>query len=411
MKLWMKMLIGLALGVITGIILGPNAQYLKPVGTVFLGLLNMLVVLLVFSSMTIGITSINDTKKLGRVGLKTVALYAITTAIAIVIGLVFAYWMKPGEGIGLAQSAEINIGDSPEILTLILSMVPSNPVSSLANGNVLQIIVFALFLGIAITLAGEKGKPLLRVMESLAEVMYKVTGMVMNLAPYGVFAIMAWVAGTFGAGILLPLLKFVLANYIACAVHMLIVFCGILYFMAKVKPGPFFKGMGDAIAVAFSTSSSSATLPVSLHCVQQNLGIPKNIASFVLPLGSTINMNGTAIFQGITAVFIAQAYGIELGIQNLLIIVVTATLSAVGAAGIPGGGLVTLSIVLSSVGLPIEGIALVAGVDRLRDTVSTVVNILGDGVVAVYVSKKEGELDEKCYYSHEKISYENRVTD
>lgn len=239
MKLWMKMLIGLFLGILSGLILGPHAQYLKPVGSIFLGLLNMLVVLLVFSSMTVGITSINDPKKLGRVGLRTLVLYALTTAIAIAIGLFFAKVFKPGLGIGLTQASALNMEQTPELITLLLSIVPSNPVASLANGNILQIIVFSLFLGIGITLAGEKGKPLLRTMESLADVMYKVTGVVMNLAPYGVFAIMSWVAGTFGLSILLPLLKFVLANYVACIVHILLVFCSILY-LAKVKPLPFF---------------------------------------------------------------------------------------------------------------------------------------------------------------------------
>lgn len=405
MKLWKKMLIGIALGILSGILLGPKANYLKPIGTIFLGLLNMLVVLLVFSSMTVGVTSINDVRKLGRVGFKTLLLYLGTTAIAILFGLIAAKLFNPGLGLGLNHGSKIQIDETPEILNIFLSLVPSNPINSLASGNILQVIVFSIFLGLGINFAGEKGKPVARLLESLSEVMFSMTGMVMKLAPYGIFAIMAWVAGTFGVGILYPLLKLVLAHYLACSVHLIVVFGGILMFMAKVRVLPFFKGMSDAITIAASTTSSSATLPASLHCVEENLGVSKNIASFVLPLGSTVNMNGTAIFQGLAAVFIAQAYGIELGWESLLLIVVTATLSAVGCAGIPGGGLVSLSIVLGSVGLPLEGIAIVAGIDRLRDIIGTVINILGDAVVAVYVAKSEGELDEVKYNNEIYVSY------
>lgn len=406
MKLWKKMLIGLVLGVIAGSFLGPKAAYLKPFGTIFLGLLNMLVVLLVFSSMTVGITAINDTQKLGRVGLKTLGMYAATTAIAIAIGLFFAKIFNPGIGVGLTQTAEIHLEETPDLLTTLFALVPENPIGSLAKGNILQIIVFSLFLGLGINLSGEKGKPVARFLESLSEVMFSMTALVMRFAPYGVFAIMAWVSGSFGVGILLPLLKLILAHYTACAFHTVLVLGGILFFLAKVHPGPFFKGMSDAITLAASTSSSSASLPATLHCVEENLGVSKNIASFILPLGSTVNMNGTAIFQGIAVVFISQAYGIDLSWQNLIVIVLTATLSAVGTAGIPGSGIVTLSIVLSSVGLPLEGIAIVAGIDRLRDIVGTVVNILGDAVVSVYVAKTEGELNEEQYNSGEYVAYE-----
>ncbi len=409
MKLWKKMLIGLTFGTLIGILLGPKAAYLKPFGTVFLGLLNMLVVLLVFSSMTVGVTSINDIRKLGRVGFKTLLLYMVTTMIAIVFALIAAKLVNPGLGIGLNHGAvDLTIGETPELISMFMNLVPSNPIGSLANGNILQVIVFSIFLGLGINFAGEKGKPVARVLESLSEVMFSMTGMVMNLAPYGIFAIMAWVAGTFGVGILFPLLKLVLAHYVVCTIHLILVYGGILLFVAKVRITPFFKGMTDAITLAASTTSSSASLPATLHCVEENLGVSKNIASFILPLGSTINMNGTAIFQGIAAVFISQAYGIDLGWQSLLVIVVTATLSAVGCAGIPGGGIVTLSIVLGSVGLPLEGIAIVAGIDRLRDIIGTVVNVLGDGVVAVFVAKSEGEFDEEQYNSGVYISYDHK---
>ncbi len=408
MKLWKKMLVGLVLGVLVGLLLGEHARYLKPVGTVFLGLLNMLVILLIFSSMTVGVTSINDTRKLGRVGLKTIGMYALTTAIAIFIGLLFAKLIKPGVGIGLAhEGMSVSVGETPNLADMFLSLVPENPIGALANGKVLQVIVFSIFFGLGINFAGERGKPLAKLMGSLSEVMFSLTGVVMYFASYGIFGIMAWVAGTFGVGILVPLLKLIMTHYLACLVHLVFVLGGILVFGAKLRPGPFFKGMTDAIALAVSTTSSSATLPATLHCTQENLGVSKSISSFVLPLGSTINMNGTAIFQGIATAFIAQAYGIELGWQSLLIIVVTATLSAVGTAGIPGGALVTLSIVLASVGLPLEGIAIIAGIDRFRDIIGTTVNILGDAVVSVYVAKSEGELDLEQYNSGEYVSYEH----
>lgn len=406
MKLWLKILIALFLGVIAGIILGPYAAYLKPVGTIFLNLINMIIVLLVFSSMTVGITSIHDPKKLGRVGIKTLFLYLATTATAIVIGLIFASIFQPGLGINLPTTAPQTPPQEASITDILLSIFPSNPIAAMVEGNFMQIIVFSVFFGIAINLAGDKGKPILDVMESLADVMYRLTAIIMEFSPIGVFAIMAWVAGSFGIHILIPLLKFLLVYYLACGTHVLIVFCGMLKFLARLSPWPFFRGMGDAIMMAFTTSSSSATLPVSMHCAQKNLGVSKHITNFVLPLGSTVNMNGAAIFQAMSPLFIAQAYGIDLTFQSILTIVVTATLSAIGAAGIPGTGFIMLSVVVSAAGLPIEGLALLAGIDRIREMGSTVLNVLGDAVCAVYVAKQEGELDIRQYNHKELVEYE-----
>lgn len=408
MKLWVKILIALVLGVIAGFCINQGwlpaatTEFLRPIGNIFLSLISMIIVLLVLSSMTVGITSIHDPQKLGRVGLKTLFLYLMTTAVAIAIGLLFAKLVQPGIGMNLQTTSQVNIADAPTIKEIILSIIPSNPIASLAEGNVLQIIVFALFLGVSINFAGEKGKPLLELLESLADVMYRLTSIIMEFSPIGVFAIMASVTSDFGFMVLIPLMKFLTTYYAACFFHLVVVFGGMLYFLAKLNPIPFFRGMSDAIMVAFSTCSSSATLPVSMHCVQKNLGVSKNITSFVLPLGSTVNMNGAAIFQGMSAVFISQAYGIELGWQSLLTIVVTATLSAIGAAGIPGTGFIMLSVVFASVGLPIEGLAILAGIDRIREMISTVLNILGDAVCAVYVAKQEGELDER-QYNHEDL--------
>jgi Na+/H+-dicarboxylate symporter len=296
--------------------------------------------------------------------------------------------------------------ETPSLSQIFKNVIPTNIFAALVSGNILQVIVFSLLLGITINLSGEKGKPLLKFMDSLAEVMYKMTALVMRFAPYAVFAIMASVAGSFGIDVLYPLLKFLLAYYAACAVHVAFVFCGILRVMARLHPAPFFRGMRDALMMAFSTCSSSATLPITIHCASANLGASKNIASFVLPLGITFNMNGTAIYQASAALFVAQAYNIPLEFTNIVTIIVTATLSSIGAAGVPGSGFIMLSAVLSSVGLPLEGLAVLFGIDRLREMVATTMNIAGDAVVAVYISKSEGELDEQKYYSTENVLYQ-----
>lgn len=403
MKLWVKILLSLFSGVIVGLSVHEGflpqviSDFISPIGTIFLNLISMIIVPLVFSSMTIGITSIHDPQKLGRVGLKSLFLYLITTMIAIAVGVIFAKFFEPGVGVNLQASTEIHIGEAPSFKEIILSIIPVNPIASMVEGNVLQIIVFALFFGIAINFAGEKGKAMLDVVESLSDIMYRLTSIIMEFSPIGVFAIMVGVTSSFGYSVLPPLLKLVGTYYAACLFQAVVVFCSMLYFFARLNPWPFFKGMSDALMMGFSTCSSSATLPVTIHCAQQNLGVSKNIANFVLPLGSTINMNGAAIFQSMSAVFIAQVYLIDLGWQSLLTIILTATLSSIGAAGIPGSGLIMLSVVFASVGLPIEGIALLAGIDRIREMVSTMLNILSDTVCAVYVAKMEGELDERQY--------------
>lgn len=409
MKLWSKILIAMGLGILAGAFLGESAVLIKPVGTLFLNLINMIIVLLVFSSMTVGITRIHDPKKLGRVGLKTLALYLGTTIVSILIGLCFAFYFKPGAASNLqllSSEVSLTIEQSHSLSDIFLSIIPRNPIAALVSGNVLQIIVFSMFFGIAINFAGEKGRPLLEMVESLADVMYRVTSIVMEFSPFGVFALMAWISGTFGLQVLIPLGKFLLLYYAACAVHVLIVFVGLLRVMGRMSAMPFFKGMSDAIMVAFSTASSSATLPVSMHCAQENLGVSKSISSFVLPLGSTVNMNGTAIYQAMSAVFLAQVYSIQLDLYSIVTLVVTATLSSVGTAGIPGSGFIIMSAVLSSVGLPLEGIGLLAGIDRLRDMASSVLNILGDSVVAVLIAKQEGEWDESRYYQEEIVALE-----
>lgn len=295
MKLWIKILIALVFGVLTGLILGPSAEIFKPIGTIFLNLINMIIVLLVLASMTVGISRINDPKKLSRLGVKTLFLYVVTTVISIAFGLALAEFFEPGSGMFLHTDSIITIPERPDISQILVSLIPTNPIASLVSGNVIQIIVFSIFFGVAISFAGEKGRPVLEWMEALAEIMYKLTGIVMEFSPFGVFAIMASVSGTFGVAVLMPLMKLTLIYYVGSIVYIAIIFTGILIFIGRLAPIPFFKGMSDAIMVAFSTGSSSATLPVSMHCCQENLGVSKSVSSFILPLGATINMNGTAM--------------------------------------------------------------------------------------------------------------------
>lgn len=401
----MKILIALILGVCTGIVWGEDAIYLKPLGTVFLSLINMIIVLLILASMTVGITSIHDPEKLSRLGGKTVLVYTTTTLLAISGGMIFATIFSPGSELHLQMPVE-ELPVPPSLGSILISMIPTNPIAALAGGNILQIIVFSIFLGISINFAGERGKPLLHFLQSLADVMYRMTSIVMEFSPIGVFGIMAWVAGTFGAALLFPLLKFLGLYYLACMVHFVLVYGTLLKGMGKLQLLPFLRGMGDAIMMAFSTCSSAATLPVALHCLQQNLGVSERISQFVMPLGITMNMNGSAIFQSMSAIFIAHAYGISLDWGHYMTLLLTAFLSALGTAGIPGGGFVMLSVVLTSVGLPLEGLGILAGIDRLREMVTTTLNILGDAAVTLFIAKQEGELNEQRYYHSAAIELE-----
>jgi len=402
MPLWGKIALGLILGVVAGAVFGKRAAQLQPLGDMFINAVKMLIVPLIFSSLIAGMTSLKDLKKLGRIGGKTLLIFLATSVLAIMLGILLSNIIRPGVGVSLAGATpEMTLPqptsqDSP-LKTTLMNLIPSNPVKAMAEGNVLQIIVFAILFGVTINLAGDRGKPVQAFFESLAEIMYKMTGIIMEVAPVGVFALMAAVVGQYGLKFLLPLVKVVLAMYFISLVHMVIVFGGALLLVARLNPVRFLKGFLDAIVLAYSTSSSSAALPVSMRCCQENLGVPEDVASLVLPLGATINMNGTAIYQGICAVFLAQAYGIELSFANYATMIMTAILASVGTAGIPGAGLIMLTMVLSSVGIPLEGIALVAGIDRILDMVRSTVNVAGDALAAVLVSASENELDLTCY--------------
>ncbi|MFH6599675.1 Proton glutamate symport protein [Pseudomonas sp. THAF187a] len=397
--LWQQILVGLVLGVVVGMLYKPGALALAPVGALFLNAIKMLIVPLVFISLVAGITAMSDSAKLGRISVKTIAIYLITTAFAVSIGLAFGTLFSPGEGMHMVASGSAEAKQAPSLVQILVGLVPTNPVTAFAEGNILQIIVFAIALGVSMNLVGEKAAPAIRLFDSLAEVLYKLTDLVMRFAPIGVFALIAGVVASHGIEVLLPLAGVIGVIYLASIAHMLLVYGSLIGGLARLSPLRFFRGIAPALAVAFSTSSSSGTLPVSIECARKNLGVSQGVAGFVLPVGATINMDGTAIYQGVLALFIAQAFGIDLSAGQYLMIILTATLASVGTAGIPGAGLIMLGLVLSSVGLPLEGVALIAGIDRILDMARTTVNVTGDLMTTTLVARSENELDRDVYNS------------
>ncbi len=399
MPLWQQILIGLALGVLTGVLFKADALVLAPIGALFLNAIKMLIVPLVFVSLVAGITAMSDSAKLGRISVKTIAIYLVTTAFAVSIGLLFGALFTPGEGMHMVASGAQEAKQAPSLVQILVGLVPTNPVAAFAEGNILQIIVFAIALGVSMNLIGEKAAPAAKLFDSLAEVFYKLTDLVMRCAPIGVFALIAGVVASHGIEVLLPLAGVIGVIYLASLAHVLLVYGGLLGLFARLSPLRFFKGVAPALAVAFSTSSSAGTLPVSIECARKNLGVSQGVVGFVLPVGATINMDGTAIYQGVLALFIAQAFGVDLNAGQYLMIILTATLASIGTAGIPGAGLIMLGLVLTSVGLPLEGVALIAGIDRILDMARTTVNVAGDLMTTTLVGSSEKELDRDIYNS------------
>ncbi|MCL7928801.1 dicarboxylate/amino acid:cation symporter [Halomonas llamarensis] len=400
--LWQKILAGLLLGILAGALMGENASIFKPIGDIFISAIKMLIVPLVFSTLVVGITAMRDPQKMGRIGVRTIGLYLITTAFAISIGLLASLIFQPGVGLEMSFESDVQASEAPSLVDILVGLVPQNPIDALAKGNILQIIVFAIGLGISLTLIGEKGEPVIRVFESFAEAMYKLTSFVMALAPFGVFGLIAHVSGSYGLEVLLPLAKVIGVAYLASVLHVLVVYTGLLSLIGRLNPVRYLQGILDALVVAYSSASSSGTLPVSLRCAQKNLGVSEGVAGFVLPVGATINMDGTAIYQGVVAVFIAQLLGVDLSLMDYGMIILTGTLASIGTAGVPGAGLIMLSIVMAQIGLPLEAIAVIAGIDRILDMARTSVNVAGDLMVTTLVGKSEGELDETIYNARHK---------
>jgi Na+/H+-dicarboxylate symporter len=396
--LWVRVLTALVVGILFGLFFGDLVESTKWVGDLFVRLIRMLVVPLIFTTLVAGLLSMGDPKKLGSIGGKAMALYMMTTAVAISIGLFLGVLFQPGVGVELATVSTREIQPAADVVERFLGIIPTNPVAALAEGDVLAIIVFALLFGTGIVMAGEKGRAAGDAISAAAEAMLKVAHIVMELAPYGVFALVAWVAGTLGTETIFKLLTLVVVVYAACIIHAGLVYGGLIKVLLKLPVVRFFRGIIDAQAVAYSTASSSATLPVTMTCVEENLGVKQSVASSVLPLGATINMDGTALYLGVVAVFSAQAFGIDLVAMDYVMIAVTVTLASIGTAGVPSASLFLLSTILPVIGISVEQTALIVGlilpIDRILDMARTTVNVSGDAAVAVVVAKLEGELDE-----------------
>lgn len=399
LPLWQQILVGLVLGTLVGSLLGERAAWLAPVGDLFINAIKMLIVPLVFSTLVVGITGMRDPQAMGRIGLRTVAIYLLTTAFAIALGLLLSTFIQPGTGVSMSMGgADAPAAqDAPGLSDILVGLVPTNPVAALTDGNILQIIVFAIALAIALAITGKPAEPVIRVFEGLAEAMITLTTFVMALAPIGVFALIAEVTGQYGADVLWPLAKVIGVMYLACVLQVLFVYSGIVALVMRLNPLRYLHGSLDALLVAFSSASSSGTLPVSLRCAENNLGVPRSIAAFVLPVGATINMDGTAIYQGVVAVFVAQLVGVDLSWTDYGMIVLTGTLASIGTAGVPGAGLIMLSIVLAQVGLPLAAVGVIAGIDRILDMARTGVNVAGDLMVTTWVAVSENTVDRGVY--------------
>jgi Na+/H+-dicarboxylate symporter len=414
----------IVIGMVAGILLGTFLQWLMPngsdkvinlylfevslkgllvegifevIGQIFMASLRMLVVPLVFVSLVCGVCSLQDTSKLGRIGGKAIALYLATTAIAISFAIFIALIIAPGEGVNMVTNSSFTGREAPSLAQVLIQMFPTNPFASFAQGNMLQIIIFALLFGIAIALSGKSGERVAALFEDLSEVIMRLVTILMNIAPYGVFALLTTLFTTVSLDTFGNLIQYFLVVFFVLLIHALVTYPVILKLLTGLNPLIFLKKMRDASIFAFSTASSNATIPVTLETATKKMGVKNSIASFTVPLGATINMDGTAIMQGVATVFIAQVFTQDLTLADYLTVVLTATLASIGTAGVPGVGLIMLAMVLEQVGLPVEGIALIIGVDRLLDMTRTAVNVTGDSMVSIIVAKSEEQFDIDMY--------------
>jgi Na+/H+-dicarboxylate symporter len=409
MNLTVRILIGMVAGLLVGTLFHVALDADSPVyrflvddlfdagGKLFLASLKVMVVPLVLVSLVCGAASLGATGRIGALGGKTIGLYLLTTALAVTLAISVALIVSPGEGAVEPAKVVFEAKQPPSIKDTLVDIFPTNPVMAMAEGKMLQIIVFALLLGVAISRAGAAGERVRSAFEAINEVLMALIRMLIQVAPYGVFFLMAKLFATVGFEEIGKLLAYFLTVAGTLVAHFVVVYSALLVLLARVNPLTYFRKMREPMMVAFSTSSSGATLPVTLRTVERRVGVKNEVASFVVPLGATINMDGTAIMQGVATVFIAQFYGIDLTASQYLMVVVTATLASIGTAAVPGVGLVMLTMVLTQVGLPVEGIGLIIGVDRLLDMMRTAVNITGDGAVATIVARSEGQFDESVF--------------
>ena len=399
MNLSIKIFIALVLSVVVGLIAGESSLpfinwWIAPIGTMFINLIKMMIVPVVFFSLVVGMTSLGDTKKLGRIGAKTVVLYLVTTAVAILIGFGIAGIVSPGTGLSLTSDAAVKVKEAPGLMQVLVAMIPANPIDAMAKAQILPVIVFSLFVGIGIVhVGGERAQLLMKFFDAAAEVSYKIIGIVMQFAPIGVFALLLPVVAKNGPAVLLPLMSVIGCVAIGCVIHAVVVYSSLARIWGGHTPLEFFRGMSEAMMIAFTTCSSAAALPVNMKNCQEKLGVSREVSSFVLPLGATINMDGTALYMGVCSLFIANVFGVDLTMGQMLMIILTGTLASIGTAGVPGAGLIMLAMVLQTAGLPLEGLALVAGIDRVLDMFRTCLNITGDGAVTIVMDQEEKKYD------------------
>ncbi|MGN0384314.1 MAG: dicarboxylate/amino acid:cation symporter [Lachnospiraceae bacterium] len=406
-----KIFIGLIGGLILGIVfnLFIPRSYVRDtifvdgifnvIGNGFIRLMKMLVVPLVFCSLVCGSSAIGDTMSLGKVGGKTIVFYLATTALAVTVAITVASVIRPGIGLNMdaIEVSEVKVTESTTVADTLLNIIPDNPIGSLADGNMLQIIFFALVVGILLAKMGERAEMVSNLMNQLNELMMEMTNLVMNLAPIGVFCMIARTFANLGFNAFVPLLKYMGSVTFALFVQCFVIYMILLFVFTRLNPFRFIKKFFPVMAFAFSTSTSNATIPMNIDTLEEKVGVSRKISSFTIPLGATINMDGTSIMQGVAVVFAAQAYGIHLGLSGYLTVIATATLASVGTAGIPSVGLVTLSMVFNAVGLPVEAIALIMGIDRILDMLRTAVNITGDAVCTTIVAHQNKELNREVF--------------
>lgn len=398
-----QMMVGLVLGIIVGAMVDSSfAQtYLQPLGTLFIRLIRMVVVPLVLATIIAGAAGISDTAKLGRVAVKVLLVYAITTAIAVAIGLVFANFIQPGIGLNLStEGLQMKAVTSPNLVDTLLDIVPINPMEALSKGSMLQIIFFAVIFGFALSGLGDRGKPVLNFFNIVGDVMIRMTSIVMRYAPIGVFGLISFTVAQHGIAVLLPLFKLLLTSFFATAFLVIVILTPMVAIFAKTGPAKFFKGIFEPWLIAFTTCSSAAALPANLVAARK-LGASKAVSYFSIPLGNTINMNGTAVYMGVCAVFAAEVYGLPLTMADQATVVLMGVLAAVGTAGVPGAGLIMTTIVFTQVGIPLEAVALIAGIDRFLDMIRTSINVVGDVASALVVTNLEGDLNKEPYVEGE----------
>lgn len=403
-KLWHKVALGLIFGICYGLLNGENSIYIKPVGDLFLHAISMIIVPLIFFSLIAGITSISDPASIGRMGIKSCFAYLATTTFAIITGIVLAVITKPGVGSNLnfdnlsLSTIDTSLVNNFSIMKMITNIIPKNALAAMVEGNMLQVVFFSIFVGITILKMGTLSKRLVDIFQMLSQLVFRMVGIIVQFSPYGALALTAWIVGTQGTGVLNDLLKLIFVVILGMVIQYLFL-GGFIYIFAKLSPLPFYKKSLEYQALAFSTSSSKATLATTMKVCREKLGISNTSTSFVLPLGAAMNMDGMAIYLSICTIFFAQAAGVDLAFHDYIIIIITATIGSIGGAGVPGASMVMMPMILTAINIPIEGVALIAGIDRILDMIRTTINITGDATVTLIIDKTEGTLDEKIYYS------------